>query len=78
MKVLQLHCDFIEYEPVKKEIKMAEETVRSKNRYNDVVVVFVTIEEGDDENAAHNMVEETKTSLQRLGSDNLLIHMALK
>ena len=33
MRILQLHCDSIEYTPTKKEIKSAEEIEPKKNSY---------------------------------------------
>ena len=37
MKILQMHSDFIEYTPVKKEIKGAEEIEPKTVRENDIV-----------------------------------------
>ena len=48
MRILQLHCDSIEYTPTKKEIKNAEDTVPETKKLVEVVVVFVAIENGDD------------------------------
>jgi len=44
MRILQLHCDSIEYTPVKKEIKSAEEIEPKKNRIEEVVVCFTAVE----------------------------------
>jgi len=53
MRLLQLHSDFIEYEPVEKEIRDAEELgSRAKVRFDDLVVAFVAVEIGDDESVA--------------------------
>lgn len=46
-----LHSDFIEYEPVSKEITFAEEGISfGKNRLENVIVVFSAVEREDDEN----------------------------
>jgi threonyl-tRNA synthetase len=46
-----LHSDFIEYEPVSKEITFAEEGISfGKNRIENVIVVFSAVEREDDEN----------------------------
>jgi len=45
MRILQLHCDSIEYTPTKKEIKSAEEIEPKKTRIEEVVVCFTAIEE---------------------------------
>jgi len=44
MRILQLHCDSIEYTPTKKEIKSAEEIEPKKTRIEEVVVCFTAIE----------------------------------
>src|SRR5215211_7278972 len=50
MRLLHLHSDFIEYEPISKEIKDAEENISgSKVRFEDLVVTFIAVEHGDDE-----------------------------
>ena len=50
MRLLQLHSDFIEYAPISKEIKDAEEIVSNdKVRFEDLVVTLVAVENGDNE-----------------------------
>jgi threonyl-tRNA synthetase len=45
MRLLQLHSDFIEYEPIEKEIRDAEEIVSKSNiRLEDLVVAFIAVE----------------------------------
>ena len=74
MRTLQLHCNSIEYEPTHKEIEIAENIEKEISRFEDIVTVFVSIEKGDNENTAKQMVIETKESMKRLGSNNLLIY----
>jgi threonyl-tRNA synthetase len=51
LRLLLLHSDFIEYEPVSKEITFAEEGISfGKNRLENVIVVFSAVEREDDEN----------------------------
>ncbi|MEO2201110.1 MAG: threonyl-tRNA synthetase editing domain-containing protein, partial [Nitrosopumilus sp.] len=48
MRILQLHCDSIEYTPTKKEIKSAEDIENPETvRLEEVVVAFVAMEDGD-------------------------------
>src|SRR5215217_7308927 len=64
MRLLQLHSDFIEYEPIEKEIRDAEEIVsKSKIRLEDLVVAFVAVENRDDESVAKIAVNEIKKYL---------------
>jgi threonyl-tRNA synthetase len=76
MRFLQLHSDFIEYEPIVKEIKeFAEENVsKSKVRLEDLVVTLVAIEEGDNEKLARLAVNVIKKYMDTVKSRNLIIY----
>lgn len=75
MRLLQLHSDFIEYEPIAKEITDAEENVsRAKTRIEDLVVTFVAIEKGDDAVVASNAIDEVRKYLQTVKCNKLLIY----
>ena len=74
MKILQLHTDFIEYTPVKKEIKGAEEIEPKTVREDDIVVLFTAFERGDDVELAKKAVGETKEFLGKLGTRRVLIY----
>jgi threonyl-tRNA synthetase len=75
MRLLQLHSDFIEYEPIEKEIRDAEEIApRSKVRLEDLVVAFVAVENRDDESVAKMAVDEIKKYLDTVKSSRLLIY----
>ena len=75
MRILQLHCDSIEYTPTKKEIKSAEEiTNTDTQRLEELVVVFVAIEDGDDSSVAQNAISQIKESMQKIGCKKLLLY----
>ena len=76
MRFLQLHSDFIEYEPIVKENKeFAEENVsKSKVRLEDLVVTLVAIEEGDNEKLAMLAVNVIKKYMDTVKSRNLIIY----
>src|SRR5690348_10614014 len=74
MKILQQHVEFIEYEPIKKEIALAEDAEKKKERYEDIVVLFMTVEKGDDEKIAQQAVAELKKFLTNLGKNTILIY----
>ncbi|HLE35004.1 MAG TPA: threonyl-tRNA synthetase editing domain-containing protein, partial [Nitrososphaerales archaeon] len=74
MRILQLHSNFIEYEPVEKEITSAEETEKKKVRLEDVVVAFVAVESGDDESVAKTAIDEIKKSLSNVKCNRLLLY----
>src|SRR5918992_1329790 len=75
MRLLQLHSDFVEYEPIAKEISEAEETVpRARKRLEEVVVVFVAVESQDDETVAADAIAEVRSFLQNVNCQRLLIY----
>ncbi len=75
MRLLQLHSDFIEYEPIEKEIKDAEDiSSKSRVRLEDLVVAFVAVENGDDETVAKAAVDEIKGYLDTIKSNRLLVY----
>jgi threonyl-tRNA synthetase len=74
MKILQMHVDFIEYTPVKKEIRAAEEIEPRTVREDDIVVLFTAVEQGDDVPLAEKAASETKEFLSKLGTKRVLIY----
>ncbi len=74
MKILQMHADFIEYTPVKKEIKGAEEIEPKTVREDDIVVLFTAFEQADDAELAKKAIAETKSFLSKLGTERVLIY----
>jgi len=75
MRILQLHCDSIEYTPTKKEIKSAEDIENPQTQsLKEIVVVFVAIEEGDDSSVAQNAVAQIKNSMSKIGCKKLLLY----
>ena len=75
MRLLQLHSDFIEYEPIEKEIRDAEDIQsKSKVRLEDLVVVFVAVENGDDEAVAKAAAAEIKKYLDTVKAERLLVY----
>lgn len=74
MRVLQLHCDSIEYNPTKKEIKSAEEITPEPKKIEEVVVCFVAIESGDDSEIAQKAIAEIKVSMGKVGCKKLLLY----
>ncbi len=69
-----MHVDFIEYTPVKKEIKGAEEIEPRTVREDDIVVLFTAFEQGDDSELAKKSIAETKEFLAKLGTRRVLIY----
>jgi len=74
MRVLQLHCDSIEYTPTKKEIKSAEEIEPKSTRIEEVVVCFIAVEKDDDSNIAKNAMIEIQETMKKVGCNKLLLY----
>ena len=74
MRTLQLHCDYIEYEPIRREIELAEPAEPGKTRIENVIVLFVTVEKEDDESVATQASEEITRSLRQLGATRILVY----
>jgi len=74
LRILQLHSNFIEYEVVEKEITLAEESEKKKDRLEELAVLFTAVEEGDDANVARKAMENTKASLDQLKVNRVLIY----
>ncbi|MEM1518216.1 MAG: threonine--tRNA ligase [Nitrososphaerota archaeon] len=74
MKILQLHADYIEYEPVSREGPIAEEAEKKKILLKDILVLFTTIEETDTEAIASKMIDEIKEFTNNLGINKILIY----
>src|SRR5208337_2481788 len=74
MKILQMHADFIEYRPVKKEIVGAEEIRPEPVKEEELVVLFTAFEKGDDKELVKRAVSETREFLSKLGTKRVMIY----
>lgn len=74
MRILQLHCDYIEFTPVKREIKSAEEIDPQSKRFEEVLVAFIAIEEGDNSDVAKKAMVEISDSMKKIGCNKLLLY----
>ena len=75
MRMLFLHADFIEYEPISKEIELAEEGIPiAKKRMDDVIVVLTAVESEDDENTASDSSAEIRKYGDLVKCDKVLIY----
>jgi threonyl-tRNA synthetase len=74
VRILQLHCDSIEYTPTKKEIKSAEEIIPETKNLEEVVVTFISVEEDDDKTVAKKAITEIKESMNKIGCKKLLLY----
>jgi len=64
----------VEYTPVKKEIKSAEELEPESKRFEEIVVAFVAVEESDNEDVAKKAINEISESMKKVGCAKLLLY----
>ena len=75
MRILLLHSDFIEYQPISKEIESAEEIPStSSKKINDVIVALIAVEKDDDESIIDDVCKELKTYSEMIKCDNILVY----
>jgi len=75
MRILLLHADFIEYQPISKEIQTAEDIPsKSSKKIDEVIVALVAVEKDDDESLTDEVGAELKSYGQMIKCDNLLIY----
>lgn len=74
MRILQTHADWIEFEPLRKEIKQAEEIEKKRQEFKDIVVLFTSIEDGDTEAVARKAIGDVKEFLGKIKINKILIY----
>ncbi len=74
MRILQDHADWIEYEPIEKEIKSAEEVEKKKVRLENILVLFTSVEVGDSEELGKRAMDEAKEFLGKLKANRVVIY----
>jgi threonyl-tRNA synthetase len=76
MRILTIHADYIEVEPLKQAIKDAEALkVKGKERYDEVLVVFTAVEKGDDENVCgERLASEAAAVAEQVKAKKILLY----
>jgi threonyl-tRNA synthetase len=74
MRILQNHSEFIEYTPIEKEIRNAEEAEKKTVRYENIVVIFTAVEKEDNISVAKKAIDEIKQSLKVIKCNKILIY----
>ena len=75
MRILQLHVDYIEYTPIKEEIVDAEPIVdKEKKRLENIVVILLSVEKGDENLIIEDFLNETKKYLDTIKCNSLLLY----
>jgi threonyl-tRNA synthetase len=75
MRILLLHSDFIEYQPISKEVENAEDIqYKASKKIDDVIVALIAVEKDDDESIIDDVCKELKAYGEEIKCDNLLIY----
>ena len=74
MKILQLHVDYVEYEPIQPEAKIYEEAEKRRYRIEDALLLLTCVEEDDDQSLAQRVVDDAIEFLEKLKIDKLVIY----
>jgi len=77
MRILTIHADYIEVVPVKKAIKDAEEiTDKKPKKYDEVLVVFTSVEQGDEDIAgsAKALAKEILAVAEQVKTRKILLY----
>ena len=75
MRILQLHCDNIEYTPTAKENTLAEDIQdKSTQHIDNLVVAFAAVEKGDNQETAQEAISQITVSMKRIGCTRLLLY----
>jgi len=61
MRILLLHSDFIEYQPISKEVEAAEDIqYKASKKIDEVIVALIAVEKDDDESIIDDVCKELK------------------
>ena len=77
MKILALHSDFIEFEAKKKAIKEPEPLKNKKERIDQSLVIFMSVEQKDEKNppsTASQCVENIKDIASQVKEKNIVLY----
>ena len=74
MRILQFDVNNVSYEPIKPEASVYEDVTKEKVSIDDVLVIFTTVEEGDDREMAKKAIQDTDSFLKKLARKKLLIY----
>ena len=72
MKILFIHADYIEYEVKEKAIENAEEAETKKDKMEEALVAFISVEKDDE--SCFNAVEEIKRVAEMVKTNNIMLY----
>jgi threonyl-tRNA synthetase len=77
MRILELHCDYFTYKAEKKALKSIAdlgETEKGGKKYENVLVIFTSVEEGDTAEVAKKAAQEIKKNYLEVKAKTILLY----
>ncbi|MEM2095236.1 MAG: threonine--tRNA ligase [Candidatus Caldarchaeum sp.] len=74
MRVLELHVDYVEYRPVRREAAVAEDSSGEVQRVEEALLMLASVEPDDDEKVAEAAVADALEFMRRLKVGRLVIY----
>jgi len=76
MRILTIHADYMEVEPLKQAIKAAEKAEKGRKRYDEVLVVFTAVEKDDDNIGAiaQKLAKEAEAVAKQVEAKSILLY----
>mgnify|MGYP001772632179 FL=1 len=74
MKILQLHVDYVEYEPIQVESSVYEEAEKKIHRVDDALLLLVSVEKDDDEGLVSEVIRDSIDFMNRMKINKLVLY----
>ena len=77
MKTLSLHCDYVKFRPLKKAVKSTADVPEKEKKeihVEDVLVVMTSVEKGDDESCAAELVKNIKDTSEKVKTGKIVLY----
>jgi len=74
LKVLQLHVDSVEYEPIQVESSVYEDVEKKVYRVDDALLLLISIEKDDSEELASEVVRDSLDFMSRMKINKLVVY----
>lgn len=74
MKILQLHVDYVEYEPIQVESSVYEEVEKKTYRVDDALLLLVSVEKDDDEGLVSQVIRDSIDFMNRMKINKLVLY----
>jgi len=74
MRILALHCDYVHYEPVAKEIKIAEEVEKKPVKIEEVLLLLTSVEANDTDETLLHALNEINRVIKEIGAKRVLVY----